>query len=961
MDKKSIYLIDEHDIIKIDKKEITIDNLGGKALGLCDIPGPWALPFFVISKNLYDNYKKEKSEEVLKTYIEKVKSVVEKLAWNSIIIRSSAVNEGMEERGNYESEITTKDNIEYAIRNLLNKLITIPNKGMPLIVQKYIEPLFLGHMSNERRFSKDNRDWKIETYVDDNNFEQDTIGVRKWRTDFDIDKETPLVYKNRSISSELQKVAYYWSDLSKKYHTRYHIEFVCTDEKIYVVQADKDEKKVNAINPKDYDIKVSSKIVQWKPNILKLYDTNKCSKYSKLQNVYEYSKMGLNTVPFYCLDDRDVMNKLKKGELCKELEEDIKNLVEIHPVVIRMDILTNNKKEKQLLPRSNELRTFDEVKKWLVDKVELLLNDEGIFIFHNFVPATASAFAHASPSGRVVRIQALWGLPEGLYYNYHDTIIVDLGTKDLNKISKSDAKVVVKNRYKDQFIVPDENGEWKSKTISEPYDWKCSIETNDDILEIAVNSQIMANNLKKEISVMWFVGIDKTYYGSSNLAWYHEEVSISSYTSDYYKRKYFKEEEYVINSSEDLDKLLLPGMMTKVKCIRVKPNCDKDLRNKKFIERIGEFSKEHNVMILLDGTQLTHSYYQLKYTGAKVVCSEKEELFYEETNEFNKLVRDKIPDKIISNGEHVSCYVVSDVCFDRMLLEKLLEEAYEVKDATNMEDIISELADVLEVCESIIKRSQKNSIATVDILNNIKNPYIEINDFTSVDFSIYNKIQCKMISISNMKGVVKFERNKLGYRIEVQIPYEKNDVVDNINLDLLEIEKNNLLDYASLALIETDSNKVLFCVKMMIDVVDNICKLMNIEQNILLEKKQKKYEKNGGFEKGYILQQTLLKDNIIDEELIFVPENCKEIYEVERKENKYFEILQNASQKRMLIRFLLPLSVNRREIEFNNSRIREVISNISRIKFIICRKSTGDINFEIRAKKYTEDKQLELL
>ena len=85
--------------------------------------------------------------------------------------------------------------------------------------------------------------------------------------------------------------------------------------------------------------------------------------------------------------------------------------------------------------------------------------------------------------------------------------------------------------------------------------------------------------------------------------------------------------------------------------------------------------------ILLDGTQLTHTYYQLKSTGANVVCSNVDELTYSDTLEFNKLVRDKIPEKIISNGEHVRCSIVSRPLLDRLLLEKLLEEAYEVYDA----------------------------------------------------------------------------------------------------------------------------------------------------------------------------------------------------------------------------------------------------------------------------------------
>src|SRR5690606_12268061 len=94
-------------------------------------------------------------------------------------------------------------------------------------------------------------------------------------------------------------------------------------------------------------------------------------------------------------------------------------------LVIRTDIVSDDLSQKQLLPRTHEVRNFDEAKDWLIKNSSALLeklsaNSELAFIFHNFIPAEAAAFAFSAPGERKVQIEALWGIPEGLYYNSHD-------------------------------------------------------------------------------------------------------------------------------------------------------------------------------------------------------------------------------------------------------------------------------------------------------------------------------------------------------------------------------------------------------------------------------------------------------------------------------------------------------------------------------------------------------------
>ncbi len=63
---------------------------------------------------------------------------------------------------------------------------------------------------------------------------------------------------------------------------------------------------------------------------------------------------------------------------------------------------------------------------------------------------------------------------------------------------------------------------------------------------------------------------------------------------------------------------------------------------------------------------------------------------------FNKLVRDKIPEIIISNGGKPFTRILDDEEYEKELLKKLYEEYNEVLNATG-NDRIEELADMVEV------------------------------------------------------------------------------------------------------------------------------------------------------------------------------------------------------------------------------------------------------------------------
>ena len=88
---------------------------------------------------------------------------------------------------------------------------------------------------------------------------------------------------------------------------------------------------------------------------------------------------------------------------------------------------------------------------------------------------------------------------------------------------------------------------------------------------------------------------------------------------------------------------------------------------------------------------------------------------------YNKLVRDRIPEIIQKEGNTADIIILSEESFIQAIKEKLIEEANEVLNADNRDDVLSELADLREVMDAIkqiynINTLEVNTIQAVKAL-----------------------------------------------------------------------------------------------------------------------------------------------------------------------------------------------------------------------------------------------------
>jgi len=70
-------------------------------------------------------------------------------------------------------------------------------------------------------------------------------------------------------------------------------------------------------------------------------------------------------------------------------------------------------------------------------------------------------------------------------------------------------------------------------------------------------------------------------------------------------------------------------------------------------------------------------------------------------HDYNKLVRDRIPEIIQNSGKRFSVEIMTEPEYRQALLEKLVEEAMEARQAS-AEEFVTEIADLQEVIAAIL-------------------------------------------------------------------------------------------------------------------------------------------------------------------------------------------------------------------------------------------------------------------
>nr|WP_321357810.1 nucleoside triphosphate pyrophosphohydrolase [uncultured Draconibacterium sp.] len=678
--------MDYNKYITFETEQRNESEVGNKSIGFYGIKRELLPKYVILNSALFELWKK-KSKDAIEILDDVVLQINHYLANKNVILRSSASNEDFEQRGYYES---SRGNIEpHEIKEEILKLWT---QNYPLlkensenhfsvIIQIYIVPKLLGHLSNERRLSKSKNKWYYEILNNETTVKESNHFTVKG-TDYQ-----DLKY---SCRNKLELINVLKGIASLEQNERIHYEWVWDGLRIWVVQKDIENTVDNDEEPGSI-WKIKGKLTKRgnrKLNILKtIYESTKSWK--KVDCVKTFNQIDLPTGEVYIIENKDNLEKILNKNFCQNLIDDLEWLLS-SPIVIRIDLI-NNLKHTFLLPRTETLFKVDDVKKFLHENTANLEKqgvdlDNICFLLHRFIISKSCALAYSKPKLPRTRIDSTWGIVDGLYYHPHDSF----------EYNSSNKKIRRKIRCKTEYLDIDETGGWISKKSNDKYDWRDSLTINE-IEKISYYNEKLASYLDMPVTVMYFVGVFPETGYSEILPWFYTTEEIPE-SSEKFSEIIFAEKKIIISTQDDFENIKnrLLDNQSKGKItiqLKLRPSL---LRDRDILEEIGAFSKSNNVPIELEGSILSHPYYILKKCGAIV---KPRDIFAPEypKQDFYKLVRDKIPILIKSKGEHVKAIKINSFQTLELIKQKLIEEAYECFWENDTDHIIEELADIYEL------------------------------------------------------------------------------------------------------------------------------------------------------------------------------------------------------------------------------------------------------------------------
>lgn len=698
----SVTIIDESGLVSLSPEQVSSSIVGLKGFGLAALPSCWAPRFLVVcaEAGLAANRDDSQLSAWVADFFGNNRS-------KRLIVRSSGTREDMQNRGQLTSVVCDVDEVCKSINRLTDQLDG-RHGVVHWVVQEFIQPVSKGHLSNERHLRREPRDWIAEFEVEEGLQPGPVpISIRKWREGNEIDEDLSCS-TSFSVSLVLRKVAKWgWQYAAR----RLHFEWVWDGERLWIVQAEV-EVSDKGVDPHALLPPAIAKVSVPALKLFRVADASDYSSLGKLRNAELYSRLGYSMPTFYRAPSESYFPQILKGEVTSELTEDLRILTQ-RPLILRTDGVDIPQQKREMLPRSDELRTPTEAENWLlrefVPKIkESELDDCDItLIAHHFIPSVASAWARAEPNERIVRIESLWGIPEGLYYFAHDTFEIDTMSVTLNRPVlgvKEDFSLRQRLRYKGSFVGPDQNGEWITQQTKPPYDWVRSIRRNDWLLEIAKTTRFIAEECGFPVSVMWFIDNHPSATSHRVLPWFHSKSEIGKARPAAPGHKYARAYALDLTTVDDWEQLKEAVERKElVDRVLLHPTDPELIRNPDFAKQLGAFASKNNIVIELSGGILSHAFYLLQRSGAIVECVD----LYgtdDEVIEFNKVVRDKIPEIIRKGGEHVETVRLEGDALVRALQKKLVEESFEAMDAKSGVELMSELADVEEVIRSICKK-----------------------------------------------------------------------------------------------------------------------------------------------------------------------------------------------------------------------------------------------------------------
>ncbi len=214
---------------------------GGKAAGFNTIPAAWRPPAMFIGEELYNSFLAG-DQSFLNTTGEAwpTLSALGKKLGNELIIRSSATDESISERGQFKSKIIRSDATTTEFCDMVREIFThyrqIGRNSMCLIAQCYVHAIETGFLSNELRLVDKPYRWVVERHLPSavDNVPVKSLSAKQAR---EISTTEPLICLSRQeLLSRIRSAArHFWKTSPSQ---RLLLEWCWDGSKLWIVQKD---------------------------------------------------------------------------------------------------------------------------------------------------------------------------------------------------------------------------------------------------------------------------------------------------------------------------------------------------------------------------------------------------------------------------------------------------------------------------------------------------------------------------------------------------------------------------------------------------------------------------------------------------------------------------------------------------------------------------------------------------
>jgi predicted house-cleaning noncanonical NTP pyrophosphatase (MazG superfamily) len=652
-------------------------HFGTKAAGLAGLDPSWTPRFFALEVGTYGRLGSDTAlGDALGAALDALGACSD-----GVIVRSSALSETLGERGVFDS--ARAEASVSAVTNCIRETATHAPEAsrahLGFIVQEWLGGVATGHLSNERRVSRESRSWLCEAELpiegEDKRFRFRVDSRTRGRDDLSCRSWEELAAAIRTVARQMYR-----------HGDRYHLEWVWDGSRVWIVQRDPDRveygsppgsawKEAEALPPLG-DLRRFARVPA------------EATPFPKVNHVREFRQCGLPSGDIRVLAGARVIGRLADGKISNELRRDLLELIKA-PVVVRTDFRAATQQPKVLSKRTDTCRTYDQLATFLVNTAKTAIArgcppGDIAFITHRFMLARAGAMSFGSQGSSRVRIDATWGLPDSLLFYPHDSFRVDIATRYVERYL----------RCKTDYIDIAADGQWRSHPAGSNWDWRPAL-TDQEAIRIAEMTVRLTAHVGTDIEVMFFIGGKESE--ENILPWFFD-ANERHLTDVRAAPGYYVGERVTITDKSDvraLDDELATSVGSRRLIVCLRPTIDL-LRSREFILEVVDVAKRRNLPIELEGSQLSHAYYLVESGGAAIRCRDPW-LPPDRRRSFGKLVRDFVPVKIQRRGELATTYSADRAELKELVKAKMIEEAVEYFWSADADADIEELADLLEL------------------------------------------------------------------------------------------------------------------------------------------------------------------------------------------------------------------------------------------------------------------------